>query len=184
MRSPKKLPREFYERDTQLVAKELLGKVLIRRWRGKTMAVRITEVESYAGEDDQASHAFRGHTARTAVMYGPAGRAYVYLIYGMYHCVNVVTEQKGYPAAVLIRAARPAEALAKTKVDLNGPGKLCRALHITSTQNRADLTTSDKLFIADDGVAVSSRDIIAAPRIGVEYAGEHALLPWRYYIKN
>jgi len=167
----KKLARKFYERDTQVVARELLGKLLVRRWRGKKCALRIWEVESYVGEDDKASHASRGFTPRTAVMYGQAGHAYVYLIYGMYHCLNVVTEKRGFPAAVLIRAAG----------ELNGPGKVTRFLHITRAQNRVDLTRSPSLYIADDGRRVAPQQIIAAPRIGIDYAGEHALLPWRYY---
>ncbi len=168
----KKLPREFYERDTHVVAKELLGKLLVRTWHGKKLIVRITEVESYVGEDDKASHASRGRTPRTTVMYGEPGRAYVYLIYGMYYCLNVVTEKKGFPAAVLIRAAG----------EFSGPGKLCRGLHIGKAQNRLDVTRNPLLYIADDGFRPRPRDIIATPRIGVDYAGEHALLPWRYYI--
>lgn len=170
----KKLSRVFYARDTHVVAKGLLGKLLVRQWRGKKIIVRINEVESYVGEDDLASHASRGRTPRTAVMYGEPGQAYVYLIYGMYHCLNIVTEKEGFPAAVLIRGAG----------GFNGPGKLTRALHITRAQNRLDIATSDALYVADDGFAVSPADIIATPRIGVDYAGEHALLPWRYLIQG
>ena len=168
----KKLPREFYARDTHVVAKELLGKLLIRSWRGKQLVVRINEVESYVGEDDLASHARRGRTPRTEIMYGEAGHAYIFLIYGMYHCLNIVTEQPGFPAAVLIRGAEA----------WNGPGKLTRALHITRAQNQLDLTVSNALYVADDGFHVSPASIIATPRIGVDYAGEHALNPWRYLI--
>src|SRR6187431_2970286 len=99
IRSPKKLSQKFYARDTHVVAKELLGKLLVRQWRGKTLVVRINEVESYVGEDDKASHASRGRTPRTAVMYGRSGHAYVYLIYGMYNCLNVVTDRQNFPAA-------------------------------------------------------------------------------------
>lgn len=157
-----------------MVAQELLGKLLVRQWRGKKIVAHINEVECYVGEDDLASHASRGRTPRTEVMFGEAGYAYVYLIYGMYNCLNVVTERTGYPAAVLIRSADA----------LNGPGKLTRALHITRTQNRLDLTRSDKLYIVDDGFTVSPTAIKALPRIGVDYAGDHALLPWRYYFPN
>jgi DNA-3-methyladenine glycosylase len=170
----KKLPRKFYEQDTQMVARALLGKLLVRSWRGQTIAVRINEVESYVGEDDRASHASRGRTPRTDVMYGPAGYAYVFLIYGIYHCLNVVTERTGFPAAVLIRGAD----------SLNGPGKLTRALHITGAQNRLDVTRSDKLYIADDGFKVPKPAIVSSPRIGVDYAGDHALLPWRYLTRS
>lgn len=170
----KKLSREFYERDTHQVAKELLGKLLVRQWRGKKLMTRITEVESYVGEDDQASHASRGRTPRTEVMFGEAGHAYVYLIYGIYHCLNVVTEHTGFPAAVLIRAAE----------GFTGPGKLCRGLHITRAQNRLDITHSERLYIADDNFRVAEKDISATPRIGVDYAGDHAQLPWRYLIQS
>lgn len=168
-----KLAREFYARNTHTVAKDLLGKSLVRRWRGKKLVARINEVESYVGEDDLASHARHGRTERATVMWGEAGHAYVFLIYGMHYCLNVVTERSGYPAAVLIRGAGT----------LNGPGKLTRYLHITRAQNQLDLAESDKLFIVDDGFKVAPRDIITTPRIGVDYAGEHALLPWRYLLK-
>ncbi len=173
MMSYNTLSREFYARDTHVVAKELLGKIIVRSWRGKKYSARINEVESYVGEDDLASHARRGRTPRTALMYGEAGHAYVFLIYGMYHCLNIVTEQEGFPAAVLIRGADA----------FNGPGKLCRGLNITMAQNGLDLTTSPKLFIADDGFSVPAADITATPRIGVDYAGAHALLPWRYLLE-
>ena len=169
-----KLPRLFYARDTHVVAKALLGKLLVRQWRGTQFVARINEVESYVGEDDRASHASRGRTPRTAVMFGEPGHAYVYLIYGMYHCLNVVTERDGFPAAVLIRGAG----------SFVGPGRLCRGLHITRAQNRLDLTRSDQLYLADDGFVVLPKDITATPRIGVDYAGEHALLPWRYVIQS
>jgi DNA-3-methyladenine glycosylase len=168
----KPLPRSFFARDTHVVARTLLGKLLVRQWRGKIVTARISEVESYVGEDDAASHARAGKTARTALMYGAAGHAYVYLIYGMYHCLNVVTDKKDFPAAVLIRGAG----------DYTGPGKLCRALHITRALNGEDLVTSQRLWIADDGWRPQRTAINATPRIGVDYAGEHALLPWRYIL--
>jgi len=190
-----KLPRVFYTRNTHIVARALLGKLLVRTWHGKTFAVRITEVESYVGEDDAACHASRGKTKRNAVMFGEAGHAYVYFIYGMYHCLNVVTEEKDFPAAVLIRGGvltAPSVPLEsgtpplgkgrKTAQKLDGPGKLCRALHITRVQNGEDLVTSEKLLIADDGYRVRKKDIVTTPRIGVAYAGEDALLPWRYFL--
>ena len=103
------LPQTFYQRDTHIVARELLGKVLVRRWRGKFLTGRICEVESYVGEDDKACHAAKGKTKRNEVMFGQAGLAYVYLIYGMHHCFNIVTEEKGFPAAVLIRGLEGVE---------------------------------------------------------------------------
>ena len=112
-------------------------------------------------------------------MFGEAGHAYVYIIYGMHNCLNIVTERINFPAAVLIRSLKPVRNLT---IATDGPGKLTRALHITRSQNREDLTVSEKLFVADDGLAVNSRDIKRAPRVGVGYAGEDAKLPWRYYI--
>lgn len=175
------LTQSFFIRDTQLVARELLGKLLVRTWRNKEIIGRITEVECYIGKHDAASHASKGKTKRTEVMFGPAGRAYVYLVYGMYHCFNVVTEKKNFPAAILIRAVTPMTPVAN-KTD--GPGKLCREFHITRALNKHDLTQHGKLYIADDKMPVSKHTITQTPRIGVGYAGEDALLPWRYLIKN
>lgn len=182
-----RLTRNFYARSTHDVAKELLGKLLVRHWRGRQLAARICEVESYVGENDRACHAARGRTARTEVMFGEAGRAYVYLVYGMYHCLNVVAEQVGFPAAVLIRGAELVghPELSKQNIEsrmLNGPGKLCRALHVTRAQNAEDMVTSQRLFVLDDGVRISPADIKTSPRIGVDYAGEDARLPWRYVV--
>lgn len=165
----------------------------MRRWRDKYLIVRITEIEAYVGEDDAASHARFGRTKRNAVMYGQAGHAYVYLIYGMYHCLNIVTERKNYPAAILIRAAVWVETttnenkikmLQKKKVSLQGPSRLCRALHITRAQNNENLVDSSKLFVAQDNFTVSDADIKTSVRIGVDYAGVDASLPWRYFIST
>jgi DNA-3-methyladenine glycosylase len=171
------LPRTFYERDTHVVAKDLLGKLVIRELNGKQIIGRICEVESYVGEDDRACHAAKGRTRRTEVMYGEAGHAYVYMIYGMYFCLNVVTEGKDFPAAVLLRAVTPVENISEKT---NGPGKLCRAFAIDRTLNTHDLTKKSELIITHDGTRIDQHDIIATPRIGVAYAGEDALLPWRY----
>lgn len=205
----KPLSRKFYARDTHAVAKELLGKVVVRVIRGKKISGRITEVEAYVGEDDVACHAARGRTPRTDIMYGEAGYAYVYLIYGMYHCLNIVTEQKNFPAAVLIRAMEPLagtermilnrkltnknrrafSSLPPTLYPLqpnltNGPGKLTQSLQITRQHNGEDLTKSTRLYVADDGYIVKSPDIATSPRIGVAYAGPCARYPWRYYLKD
>lgn len=171
------LPRSFYTRNTHIVAQQLLGKLLVRTLNGKNIVGRICEVESYVGEDDLACHASKGKTKRTEVMYGEAGHAYVYMVYGMYHCFNVVTEVENFPAAVLIRAVTSMENIF-TKTD--GPGKLCRAFAIDRTLNIHDLTLRSELYIADDGTHVAKKNILQTPRIGVAYAGEHALLPWRY----
>lgn len=177
----KRLRRTFFRRNTHAVAKELLGKILVRNHHGALSMGRIVETESYVGEDDAACHASRGRTVRTEIMFGEAGLAYVYLIYGMYHCLNIVTEKKDFPAAVLIRALEPVIGIPDTT---NGPGKLCRALHITRALNGEDMTTSQELYVIDDGYAVRKKDIAMSARIGVDYAGADAKLPWRYYLKN
>ena len=177
MRLLSPLPRTFYSRDTHVVAKDLLGKLLVRKKDELNFIGRICEVESYVGEDDRASHASKGKTKRTEVMYGEAGHAYIYMIYGMYYCLNVATEVENFPAAVLIRACEPIENIF-SKTD--GPGKLCREFFIDRTLNMHDLTTSSELYIADDGMQISPQSIIATPRIGVAYAGDDAALPWRY----
>lgn len=171
------LPRSFYARDTHVVAKQLLGKLLVRTLNEKSIVGRICEVESYVGEDDLACHASKGKTKRTEVMYGKAGYAYVYMIYGMYHCLNVVTEVENFPAAVLIRAVTPVKHIF---TNTDGPGKLCRTFAIDRTLNTHDITKKSVLYISDDGTRVAKKNIIQTPRIGVAYAGEHALLPWRY----
>ncbi len=190
----KPLNRSFYARNTHEVAKELLGKVLVRIVNDVPLSGRITEVESYIGEDDLACHASKGRTPRTEIMFGPPGHAYIYLIYGMYNCLNVVTEIEGFPAAVLIRALQPIlgrEEMvihrkgAKESNLATGPGKLCQALQIDRALNGVDLTNADsELFLIDDGFSVLPENIATSARIGVEYAGEHALLPWRYFLPN
>lgn len=177
MRSLTPLPRTFYSRDTHVVAKDLLGKLLVRKKDDAFFIGRISEVESYVGENDKASHASKGKTKRNEAMYGKPGHAYVYLIYGMYHCFNVVTEVENFPAAVLIRGCESVENIfSKT----NGPGKICRELFIDRTFNNHDLTTSHELYISDDDLRIPEKHILATPRIGVSYAEEDALLPWRY----
>ena len=189
----RRLQKGFFQRDTHTVAKALLGKVLVRRWRGTHLAGRITEVESYVGEDDRACHASRGRTPRTDIMFGAAGHAYVYLIYGMYHCLNIVTERSGFPAAVLIRSLEPIasmdamQRLRGTDDVFNittGPGKLAQALAITRDLNGEDLMTSARLFVSYDGYRVPASRIAVSARIGVAYAGACAAWPWRYYLKG
>jgi len=179
MTNEDKLPCDFYARDTHVVARELLGKLLVRKWRGKELVGRICEVESYVGEGDKACHASKGLTPRTRIMFGAAGHAYVYMIYGMYHCLNVVTESKGFPAAVLIRGVQPVVNIAGA---LDGPGKLCREMKVTKALNGEDLAQSQRLRIVDDGYAIRPEDIRAMEQVGVDYAGEDAKLPWRYVI--
>lgn len=187
------LQRGFFAQDTHATARGLLGKLLVHRWRGKNIMGRIVEVESYVGENDKACHAAKGRTKRNEVMFGEAGCAYVYLIYGMHHCLNIVTERKDFPAAVLIRALEPVKEIdlmykyRKTNVFKNlttGPGKLTQALRITRALNGENLISSDKLFVADDGFKVASDNIADSPRIGVDYAQEDAGLLWRYYVRD
>ena len=163
------------------MARDLLGAVLVRRRAGdETTAGRIVEVEAYCGAKDLAAHSARGRrTARNDVMYGPGGHAYVYFIYGMYYCLNVVTERTGFPAAVLFRALEPSGKIALPP--MSGPGRLCRALAIDLALNRADFTKGP-LGIEDRGDPPPA--IGASPRIGVEYAGEWARKPWRFFIEG
>ena len=178
-RSVQKLQRNFYDRDTRIVAQELLGKFLVHRSGGHDRIGKIVETEAYLGEHDLAAHSSKGLTARTRVMFGPPGFAYVYLIYGMHHCMNVVTERAGNGAAVLLRAVEPVKNL---KGKTSGPGLLCRALAIDKDRNGHDLL-SDDLFIAVPD-AEERFTIIKRPRIGVDYAGSWARRLLRFYIKN
>jgi DNA-3-methyladenine glycosylase len=168
------LPASFFARPTLRVARALLGKYLVRETSAGSLAGRIVEVEAYVGPEDRASHASRGRTKRTEVMFGPPGLAYVYMIYGMYHCLNVVTERIDYPAAVLIRAVEDEAGLA------DGPGRVCRLFEIDRRLNYHDLTSGKALWIEDRGVHVRRNQIGAFPRIGVAYAGPWAAKPWRF----
>ena len=134
------LPRAFYARATAAVARDLLGKVLVRRARGRERRARIVEVEAYLGEKDAASHARGGPTPRASIMFGPPGFLYVYLVYGMHHCMNFVTETHGVAGAVLIRAAAPLDG--DDPADLRGPGKLCKGLGVTLADKGLDLTSA------------------------------------------
>lgn len=177
------LPRSFYARPTEIVARELLGKVLVRRLGDREVLARIVEVEAYLGERDAASHARRGPTPRAAIMFGPPGFLYVYLVYGMHHCMNFVTEQDGVAGAVLVRAAAPLEAGGHPGT-LRGPGKLCQALGVTLADKGSDLTTGMAgLYVADDGALVPS--VARSRRIGVDYAGPAwAARRLRFYVRR
>jgi DNA-3-methyladenine glycosylase len=178
-----RLNHDFYERPALDVARDLLGKVLVIDDDPKrpARAGRIVEVEAYVGEHDLACHASKGRTRRTEVLFGPAGRSYVYLIYGMYHCFNVVTEPEGTAAAVLVRAVEPVYGIAESS-RTDGPGKLCRAMHITLAHNRLDLT-SDELFI-EDAPPLPEKNVARGPRIGVDYSGKWAKKPYRLWVKG
>lgn len=173
----RKLPRAFYNRDTKLVARELLGKHLVHRVGEEPRVGRIVETEAYLGPHDLAAHSARGRTRRNQVMFGPPGFAYVYLIYGIYHCLNVVTEREGHAAAVLIRALEPVE---NVSAPTSGPGLLCRALEIDLSLNGHDLRSDDLFLTAPRRRA--EFEVIARPRIGVAYAGSWAREPLRFYI--
>lgn len=176
------LPREFFERPTLKVAKELLGKALMKQTPTGMIRTKIVDTEAYVGPKDKACHASKGRTKRTEVMFGPAGFTYVYLIYGMYHCLNIVTEPEEYPAAVLIRGL---EILGENHLPelprrIDGPGRVCRFLGVDRTHNRLDATLGTTLWIEDQGLAVSRKQIQTLPRIGIDYAGEWAQKLWRF----
>ncbi|WP_251446775.1 DNA-3-methyladenine glycosylase [Vermiculatibacterium agrestimuris] len=194
-----KLTQDFYARDTLVVARELLGKHLIRVIDGVPTALRITETEAYIGRVDKACHAYNyKRTKRTETLFAPPGTAYIYLIYGMYHCLNFVTEAENEPAAVLLRAGEavsesderimsvrrfhctPAEmSFYQRKNFLNGPGKLCKALSLTKEQNGLSLL-GDALYVVDVGERPKS--IHVSKRIGIDYAEEAVDFPWRFYL--
>jgi len=174
-----RLPRTFYARDARAVAKALLGKALVHVDGGVRRAARIVETEAYEGEDDQASHARFGPTRRAAIMFGPAGMAYVYLVYGISHCFNVVTGVEGHPSAVLVRAGEPLEGCLHSTT---GPGNLCRALALRrETHNGLDLT-GETLFVED--APPPSERVVASPRVNVGFAGSWAEKPWRYTLEG
>jgi DNA-3-methyladenine glycosylase len=170
------LPRAFYDRSTLAVARELIGMHLVHRDAGQLRIGRIVETEAYQGPRDLAAHSSRGRTARTDVMFGPPGHAYVYLIYGFWNCLNVVTRAEGTPHAVLIRAIEPIDNIIGHSW---GPGLLCRAMNIDRSLNRIDLC-GRTLWIAAPVPRARRVRIERTPRIGVDYAGEWALKPWRY----
>lgn len=194
-----KLNREFYNRDTLVVAQELLGKVLVHEVDGVRTAGKIVEVEAYIGPIDKAAHSYNGRrTPRTEVMYGKPGFAYVYFIYGMHYCFNVVTREEGMPEAVLVRAVEPLEGKDKmserrfkkyydclTKIQkrnlTNGPAKLCGALRIDKGLNREDLC-GDRLYI-EEGLK-EEFTIKSSKRVGIDYAEEAKDYLWRFYIEN
>jgi len=190
-----KLGLEFYQRSNVLrIAKELLGKVLVTKWDGVTTSVRIVETEAYAGVIDRASHAYGARrTKRNEIMYAHGGHAYVYLCYGIHHLFNVVTNIHEVPHAILIRAGEPLKGIdemlkrtGKKKPDhtlTRGPGNVSKALGITTDHSGLYLD-GNKLFIADDGFRYKKNELIASPRIGVDYAGEHALWDYRFYVKE
>lgn len=193
--SYQKLPLQFYERsDVALVAKELLGKILVTNFNNVLTAGRIVETEAYNGIVDKASHAYNNRrTNRTEIMFGHGGVAYVYLCYGIHHLFNVVTNLQDVPHAVLVRAVEPVEGVSfmlertgkiKAGFDLTrGPGNVSKALGL-SVKDTGSSLIGDEIFIADDGYKIASKNILVSARIGVDYAAEDALLPYRFSIRD
>ena len=190
------LRRDFYTRtDTLRVARELLGKrLVVPSEKGERVSGRVVEVEAYLGAEDRGAHSYGGRrTRRTETMFGEGGRAYVFFVYGMHHQFNVVTGSEGLPHAVLVRAVEPEEGIEvmksrrpvpKDRELTSGPGKLCRALGIDLTFDGADLTTRGRVWLEETGVEFSPDEVAAGPRIGIDYAAEDALKPWRFWIKG
>jgi DNA-3-methyladenine glycosylase len=178
-RRPRKLPRAFYEQETLVVARALLGMHLVHVGPAGRQVGRIVETEAYKGPRDLAAHSSRGRTQRTEVMFGPPGHAYVYLIYGFWNCLNVVTAAEGTPHAVLLRGLEPIEGISATT---HGPGLLCRAMNIDRGLNRASLL-GDALWIEQPANYHVPR-ISRSTRIGVDYAADWALKPWRFFDRD
>lgn len=184
------LPREFYNRPTLTVARELIGARLVRMLDGIKLVGLITEAEAYIGEEDLACHAKAGCTPRTQVMYGPPGYAYVYFTYGNHWMLNAVTDQDGFPAAVLIRAIQPIEGVQVMSVRRNGrdtfgPGKLCQAMGITKSENECDLTEADSDLWIEPGISVPEKNVTIGPRVGLNTVPEPWFSkPWRFLVEG
>ncbi len=170
------LTKNFFGQDTIEVAKKLLGCMIFRKINNNVLSGIIVETEAYTA-DDPACHAFNGYTKRSATLFKQPGIAYVYLIYGMYHCLNFVTEKEGTAGAVLIRALEPDPPLACT----NGPGKLCREMFIDKTLNEFDITTDKNALWVEEGLPLQDKNIVTTTRIGIKKAVDY---PWRFYIKD
>lgn len=188
-----RLDRSFFARDTLEVARDLLGRRLVRIVEGRRVSGRIVEAEAYVGEEDEASHASPGLTKRNASMYGPPGHAYVYLIYGMYHCFNVVTGRRGFPAAILIRALEPDEGLEvmRERRDhrpdealTSGPGRLCEALAIDLRFDSADLCAVEASLFLEVGEPIPDERVAASPRVNVRGDTAALSVPWRFYVEG
>ena len=186
------LDQSFFTRDALRVARDLLGKKLVRALNGQQLSGLIVETEAYLAEADSANHAAKGRTPRNSVMFEAGGIAYVYFVYGMHYMLNVVTGDAGKPCAVLLRAIQPVDGLKtmqtlrgnKTKHLTDGPARLCQALSVDKTFNRWDLTQGDRLWI-EDAPAVPPEQVIAGPRIGIAYASPEAQqAPWRFWLQD
>lgn len=191
----KPVEEAFYEQDGLTVARGLLGKIIVRETEGRAYAFRIVETEAYMGADDRGAHVYGGKmTERTKPLFQAGGTTYIYLIYGMYHCLNIAAGKEGVPYCALIRAVEPLDEEAityarqnrpiksKKLADLtNGPGKLCKALCIDKTLNGRSVTRRGPLWVAEGDY---QGEILAGKRINIDYAGEDAHKPWRFYIKD
>lgn len=189
-----RLNYKFYQKDAVQAAKDLLGKIIVRKYDGKTIKVKIVETEAYSGAEDKASHAHNNKkTKRTAAMFKEGGHSYIYLIYGMYYCFNVVTAEKDNPHAVLIRGVEPLEGLDYIKENrkiksnkienlTNGPGKLSQALKIDKNLDRCSLVEDSSLYIVDNGK--KEFEIDSSPRVNIDYAEEYKDKKWRFFIKG
>jgi DNA-3-methyladenine glycosylase len=186
----KPLPREFYNRPTLTVARELIGARLVRILNGERLVGTIIETEAYIGEEDLACHAKAGLTARTAPMFGPPGHAYVYFTYGNHWMLNAVTEHEGFPAAVLIRAIQPVEGIEvmmerRKGHDTFGPGKLTQALGVTKSENQVDLTEANSCLWIEAGHFIPDKSVTIGPRVGLNKTPEPWLSkPWRFLVKD
>lgn len=184
------LPRQFYDRPTLTVARELIGARLVRILEGVKLAGLITEAEAYIGGEDLACHARAGRTPRTLPMYGPPGHAYIYFTYGNHWMLNAVTEKEGFPAAVLIRAIQPIEGMEvisarRGGLDTYGPGKLCQALGIGRGENQADLTATAQNLWIEAGAFVPDSAVTIGPRVGLNSVPEPwKSKPWRFLVKD
>jgi len=182
---------DFFNRDTKLVAKELLGKVLYRQKNDVIYKAVISETEAYHGIEDLACHCSKGVTPRTKIMYGEPGHIYIYLIYGMYQMLNFVTMPKDFPAAVLVRGVKDlqvskdnGQSYETVSVKTDGPGKLTRHLQIDKSLNQLPLQTQSNLWVVDENIVIPDSNIGTGKRIGVDYAKEWADKAWRYFIKK
>ncbi|WP_160670170.1 DNA-3-methyladenine glycosylase [Clostridium sp. C8-1-8] len=199
-----RIEKDFYSRDAITVSKELLGKVLVRNINGITFKGKIVETEAYIGAIDKASHAYGGRmTERVKPLYGPPGIVYVFSIYGMYNCFNIITKEEGTAEGVLIRGIEPLEGLeemAKRRFDkdidtltkaqrkslTNGPSKLCIAFSIDKNDNWVDMTKSESIYLeeAKESKVLTAEEIVETTRIGIDYAEEAVHFPWRFYVKG
>jgi len=193
-----RLRRDLYLQSTLTVARNLLGKFIVRKWRNQNIMGKIVETEAYIGPKDKASHAFRGKiTKRNTAEYMTGGHIYIYLVYGMYWQLNISTNIKGKPECVLIRALEPIFPK-RPKVIPNGPGKLCKFLKLNKSFYGEDLTKSKRIWLATSissrqasskrrenrGDRIKKSEIVVKKRIGIDYAGEWAKKPWRFYLKG